>query len=157
MARPIIIASAFSVALLASGCASMLSGTTQSVSIEAIADGRPVHGATCRLSNTKGNWVVSTPGSATINKAHGDLQVSCAKEEFAGVSTHSSSFNPQTILGILLDGGIFSIPTDLIAGGAWTYPTSFTTQLQPSSSLSRNNAAPVGSGGQAAPLATGAK
>lgn len=136
MTRLFIATSVFAASLLVTGCASIFSGTTQSVGVDAVADGRPVQGATCRLSNAKGNWVVTTPGSATINKAADDLQISCSKESYSGISTQKSSFNAQTLLGVFWDLGIFTIPTDMISGGAWTYPTTFITEIKSSEAKS---------------------
>lgn len=40
-------------------------------------------GAVCKLSNDKGTWYVSgTPGSVTIQRAYGDLIVTCEKGDY---------------------------------------------------------------------------
>ena len=58
-----------------SACASMTSGTTQSIALQTT----PSTGAECQIVNEKGTWLIpATPGSTTINRAYGDLVVTCA-------------------------------------------------------------------------------
>src|SRR5579872_2595095 len=59
------------------GCASIVNGTNQSVSVQTGA----VENATCSLSNNKGTWYVNkTPGSVMVNRSYDDLDVVCHKK-----------------------------------------------------------------------------
>ena len=61
------------------GCASIVSGHQQSVSVST----NPVTGANCTLENNKGRWYVpSTPGSVTVHRSFEDLQIECKKKGF---------------------------------------------------------------------------
>ena len=39
--------------------------------------GSEVTGAVCELTNNKGKWFVTTPGSVMIHKSNDDMQVVC--------------------------------------------------------------------------------
>src|SRR5690348_2737225 len=66
-------------ALVISGCATITTGQNQPVSVETPG----CAGATCKLSNDKGTWYVSaTPGSATVQRAYGDMTVTCEKGDY---------------------------------------------------------------------------
>jgi hypothetical protein len=67
--------------ILLSSCATMTTGTNQSLSVTT----EPEKGAVCELTNDKGAWYVSnTPGTVTVNRAYGDLTVICKKGEKSG-------------------------------------------------------------------------
>lgn len=75
-------------ALLASGCASIVGGQMQVVSVET--PGCP--GARCELINDKGRFhVESTPGTVTLNRSYNNLQVSCSRD---GAAAHNGSAAP---------------------------------------------------------------
>lgn len=54
--------SAIAIAPLFIGCASIVSGQNQSLSVETVQAGKPLSGASCKLDNDKGSWSVNTPG-----------------------------------------------------------------------------------------------
>ena len=57
---------------LVTGCASITTGQNQSLSVETPG----CFAATCKLSNDKGTWYVSsTPGTVTVERAYGDMLV----------------------------------------------------------------------------------
>ena len=65
---------------LAGGCASITGTTNQSVSIQTLEQGgREIPGAVCELSNNKGKWFITTPGSTVITRSNDDMQVLCNK------------------------------------------------------------------------------
>src|SRR3978361_19553 len=47
-----------------SGCATLVKGTTQSISVAT----PPVTGATCTLTSSEGTWYITTPGSVTVHQ-----------------------------------------------------------------------------------------
>ena len=64
--------------MLCTGCASIVSGTNQSLSMTTSSDGVDVQGATCQLDNDKGSWSVTTPGSVTVRRSFKDLRLACS-------------------------------------------------------------------------------
>ena len=64
---------------LLSGCASIVTGHDQSLSVRAEQDGKEISGASCKLLNDKGVWFVNTPGSVTVHTSYDDLDVYCER------------------------------------------------------------------------------
>lgn len=107
-------------------CASITTGTTQSV----VVDTTPVQQATCTMQNEKGQWtVIRTPGAATVSKAYGLLSVQCRTE--AG-HTGSSSVNSTTAgaaFGNIIAGGLVGAAVDIGSGAAYQYPAQVLVSL----------------------------
>ena len=91
-----------------------------------ICDGEQLQGANCTLTNDKGSWFVKTPGSVSINKAYGDLTVSCSKgKDTNGVATFKSA-NEGAVWGNILAGGIIGYAVDAGTGAGFSYPPTMT-------------------------------
>jgi uncharacterized protein YceK len=105
------------------GCASIVSGTSQSVTVETHQGPQMVQGANCKLENSKGQWYSQAPGSVVIHRAYGPLTVTCDKE---GLPTGVASFESSTIgmaAGNILFGGVVGIGVDAASGAAYEYPS----------------------------------
>src|SRR5437868_2403323 len=103
--RGIIIVSALAISL--GGCATIVEGTTQNVSVIT----QPP-GASCTISRDGVvlGAVPSTPGSVKIGKSKNDISVSCAKEGFeAATMNYQSSFNGMTFGNIIVGGAIGAV------------------------------------------------
>ncbi|MEM7467291.1 MAG: hypothetical protein AAF387_10440 [Pseudomonadota bacterium] len=117
--------------LLFSGCASITSGKTQSLTLESVCGGDPVDGAQCELTNSKGRWIVKTPGSVAVHKAYGDLNISCTKEGFgAAGGTFESSANGGA-WGNIIAGGVVGYFIDAGSGAGFNYPETMTIVFDP--------------------------
>ncbi len=116
----------FLLATTASGCASMTSGTTQSIALQTT----PATGAECQLVNEKGSWMVpATPGSTTINRAYGDLVVTCAHKNGTKGSTSVQSTTVGAAFGNILAGGLIGAAVDMSSGAAYQYPATISVAL----------------------------
>lgn len=122
--RTLVACAALAAATQLTGCASIVSGTNQSVSVETHAhDGTQVAGANCKLSNNKGTWFVTTPGSTTVNRSYEDLAVLCEKEKLpSGMTMVKSSTKPMAF-GNIIFGGVIGAGVDISTGAAYDYPT----------------------------------
>jgi hypothetical protein len=70
-------------AVLSSGCASITGTSNQSVSVQTREQGGgEVTNANCELTNNKGRWFVTSPGSVMIHRSNDDMQVLCNKVGF---------------------------------------------------------------------------
>ena len=114
-------ATAVAIALL-SGCASIVSGVNQSVTV----DTPGCAGASCKLTNDKGTWAVTTPGSVVVHRAYGPLTVVCTKgtDPAATATTTVNSSTKGMAFGNILFGGIIGAGVDAGTGAAYDYPNS---------------------------------
>lgn len=110
-------------ASLASGCASIVGGHNQVVSVEAKHKGQQISGANCALVNPKGTFFVTTPGTVTVQRSYDDLSVKCEKDGMQpGVLAVKSSTKPMAF-GNIIFGGVIGAAVDVGSGAAYDYPT----------------------------------
>jgi hypothetical protein len=124
-----------SIALL-SGCSSIIKGTNDTITINSIERGTTLYvdGAACGLD------------TASVSLKKGKTYSLRAEKEGceSTTSTTTESFDPTSLLGILIDFGLISIPVDMISGAAWKIePTTYT--LTPVCSKKTNVVSPKAS------------
>lgn len=117
-------------AVLATGCATITSGTSQTIAVTT----EPA-GADCQF--TRDGKLVGrinpTPGVMPVSKASGNIGVSCTKEDYQPtVGSVSSEFQAMTFGNILL-GGIIGVAVDAASGAMNKYPEQVTFVLIPAS------------------------
>jgi len=124
------VAIVFGVIFTLGGCSSITGQTQQSVSVETLNDKGPITGALCDLSNDKGKWFITTPGSVVIGKSNENLAVICKKD---GTDPGLASVVSQTGAGMVGNVGLaLLIPIvgivgaimDHSSGAVYQYPTS---------------------------------
>jgi hypothetical protein len=129
LCRLALIASVVAASGMLTGCASIVSGTNQIVSVETLHPAGKVVGASCKLENDKGVWYVNTPGTVTVHRAYGDLIVKCEKDGFGpGVATVKSSTKGM-MAGNILFGGVIGVGVDAASGAAYDYPPLFQVMM----------------------------
>ncbi|MGH6872715.1 MAG: hypothetical protein ACREHE_14530 [Rhizomicrobium sp.] len=108
-----------------SGCATVIQGTTQSVSVNTAS----VEGAQCTLTSSEGTWYVTTPGSVTVHKTKNDLDAVCKKDGYQdATATIPSKFGATTLGNVILGGGV-GIIVDAASGANYSYPQSTTIPM----------------------------
>jgi hypothetical protein len=114
---------------LSSGCATITSGTSQTIAVETEKDSVPVVGANCRIVTSKGVWNLVTPATFEISKSSDDAKISCEKAgEPNGDAVAKSGFKSNTVGNVLI-GGIIGIGVDAMTGAMWAYPTKWLIKL----------------------------
>lgn len=114
---------------LLGGCASIVSGQNQSVSVETVADSAAVAGSNCQLTNNKGTWYVKTPGSTMVNRSFEDLSVRCEHDAYEpGIASFKSTTKGMAF-GNIIFGGIIGAGVDISTGAAYDYPNLITVVL----------------------------
>ena len=113
---------------LVSGCATIVKGTTQSVTVST-----DPAGANCALSRDGAQIAVvnPTPGTVTVEKARGTIALACKKlgyQDSAGVL--ASTFQAMTF-GNILFGGIIGVAVDAGSGAMNEYPPMVTITMVP--------------------------
>lgn len=108
------------------GCASIVNGTQQSVSVKT----GEVRGANCELSNNKGTWYVSnTPGSVVVHRSFQDLEVSCQKKGYHNKVKKIGSSTKPMAFGNVVFGGVIGAGVDVANGAAYDYPVEINLPL----------------------------
>jgi hypothetical protein len=117
-------------AAAASGCASIVEGTDQSVTVQTTPSG-----ASCELKRDGEviGIVNPTPGTVTVDKSKDDIAVICRKDGYQDASgTLSSEFQGMTF-GNILFGGLIGVAVDASSGAMHEYPVSVTIAMAPNS------------------------
>ena len=112
-----------------SGCASIVSGTSQSLFV----DTPTVNGAKCQLTDSKsGTWFLeSSPGSVTVAKGNGPMNIVCKKEEYKTGTVVLEEGIAGAVLGNIILGGGIGIFVDAATGAAQKYPDKATVWMEP--------------------------
>ncbi len=117
--------------LTLSGCASIVDGSSQSLSVKTTSDGTDVADAQCTLTNNKGTWYLRTPGTVTVHRSYDDLNVACRKPGYvANVGSVPSSTRGMAF-GNILFGGLIGAGVDMSTGAAYDYPSPIVVPLHP--------------------------
>ena len=111
-----------------SGCATVIEGTTQSVSVTTT----PQEGAQCTLTNSQGTWYTNSPGSVVVHKTKTDLDVTCKKEGYLpGHLVAPSHFGATTAANVALGVGgvVVGGVVDAASGANYSYDNLITVPL----------------------------
>ncbi len=107
---------------LTTGCASIVNGQNQSVTVTTRADGADVPGAKCTLTNDKGKWYTATPGSVVVRRSYGELAVNCTHETREAGAQSFKSATKAMAFGNAIFGGVIGVAVDVSTGAAYDYP-----------------------------------
>lgn len=118
-----------SAASMLTGCASIVNGTNQVISVETRAGDQIVSGAQCKLDNGKGVYFVTTPGTVTVHRAYADMNVKCEKENVAPGTASIKSSTKAMAFGNILFGGVIGAAIDTGSGAAYDYPDLITVVM----------------------------
>ena len=123
-----------------SGCATIVDGSSQSVSVST----SPVQGAACTLTNSEGTWYLTSPGSVQVHKTKNDLTVTCTKDGYQpGSQVAVSKFGGATFGNLVAGGGIGAI-VDAASGANYYYDSPVIVPLGEPKSAQAPTAKPPG-------------
>jgi len=113
--------------LALTGCASIVNGTNQSISVH---NGN-IGGATCSLENDKGRWYIPlTPASVTVHRSYNDLAVHCQKPGYKTAYSRVASKTKAMAFGNAIFGGVIGAGVDMVDGAAYDYPENIYVPMQ---------------------------
>ncbi len=121
-------------ALLLSSCATIAGGgTTQVIHVQALnsTNNQVIPDTACSITDGKGIvYALNTnPGTVTVTRGHGALQITCQKSGFKESKVASGdSFNAWTLGDILFWPGAI---VDVVNGSAEKYPSHLTVLMDP--------------------------
>jgi hypothetical protein len=116
-------------ALSLTACSTIVSGTQQSMFV----DTPEMTGAQCKLSDSKkGSWYLpSSPGSVTVAKGDGPMNITCSKDGYQTTSVSvDEDFAGATLGNVILGGGV-GILVDAASGAAQKYPDKVIVWMKP--------------------------
>lgn len=121
------------------GCATIFSGTTQTVNIQVVnaKTGEILEGANCRVVDGSGAsyTVTQSPQTITVTRGGGSLQISCRKEGFHHTETAAGdSFNFVTVANVLFWPGLI---VDAASGAYKKYPSHYVVSMSPEPTLAQ--------------------
>jgi len=117
--KAIIAVTATTSLLFLTGCATIVSGTKQTINVNTT----PVNNASCRLQNDKGRWFLSrTPGNVKVHRSGSDLIVQCYKRHFRSRNQHYVSHFNGMSFGNAIAGGLIGAGVDAADGASYSYP-----------------------------------
>lgn len=112
--------------LVLAGCATIVDGTTESLSVNSVPAG-----AKCTLTNTEGTWYVTAPGSVTVHKTKNDLKIHCDGDGGAVADmTVPAKFGGTTFANVLA-GGVVGLGVDAMSGANYSYNNPITVVMTP--------------------------
>lgn len=107
-------------ALATAGCATLVKGTTQAISVNTPG----VPGAQCTLSSSAiGTKIVTTPATITLEKGADNIAVVCKKQCFQDASGIIASNTEAMAAGNVLAGGPIGLGIDAVSGAMNRYNT----------------------------------
>ena len=116
--RPALCLLIFTLAGCLSGCAPIVTGQDQLISLRT----PNCPGAACTLENENGSYYVhETPGNVSVARAYGDLQVTCSKPGYEPLSIMVSPTMRETGLGNIIIGGSIEADVDIDTSVAYKY------------------------------------
>ncbi|WP_233809442.1 hypothetical protein [Paraburkholderia sp. HP33-1] len=119
---------------MTTGCATITGGTTQNVSVTTQKAAADIAGANCVLTNSEGNYEVTTPGRVKVHRAKDDLNVKCTKpgEPDATTTVQSSTRKGALAGNLIMTGVVGTLVTggiDRATGAWWAYPDDITVSF----------------------------
>lgn len=123
-----LILAALMLATLASGCATIVEGTDQTVTVTS-----DPSGASCELKRDGQviGIVNPTPGSVQIDKSKKDISVQCVKEGYADAGGALGSDFQGMTFGNILFGGLIGVAVDAGSGAMHEYEPLIHVELSP--------------------------
>ena len=121
----------FSLLLILTACATILSGTSQTVNVQAVdeKDNSILSDVHCIVTDGKAVAypVTGNPGSIAATRGNGTLQVNCKKDGYNQTNIGTgSSFNAITIANVLFWPGFI---IDGLSGSYAKYPSHIVVQM----------------------------
>ena len=114
----------------ASGCATITTGTTQSVSV--ITE-KGVTGAKCELTDSLARrwFIADSPGTVEVRKGDGPMRVVCEKEGYETADISVEEVVAGATLGNVILGGGIGLVVDSLSGAAQRYPEEIVLWMRP--------------------------
>lgn len=131
-----------------SSCATMFSGTTQSVQLNTVTDGQPVFDSYCTVQNGRGSWSAMAPDTVVVRRDGNPLSVNCVSKDkllmgTANIEPYYNSTNLWNIpLILFFYTGIVGFIVDGASGTTNEYPYALTIKMRAANNLPLSESKP---------------
>ena len=132
-------------AVVLCGCASMFSGTTQPVQLNATINGQQVTDSYCTIQNGRGSWNAMAPDNVMVKRDANPLSISCMNQDktLVGVTSVEPYYNTTNLWNIPLTfgfiiTGVVGWVWDGVDGTTNEYPHTINVKMQQAQSLSKS-------------------
>jgi hypothetical protein len=129
--KVVTIAALFALGTGLSGCASIIKGSSQTISINT----GSVRNVPCTLSSERGRWRVVAPGRVRVKRSKEDIQVRCNKSGYQETVDNIESDLEPWVFGNILAGGLIGLGVDASTGAMNQYPRTFMIEMDPEPGL----------------------
>lgn len=119
---------AISMAFLVSGCSSLTQSDSQSLSLTATYQGKPVE-PDCKLTNDRGVWDAKAPANVNVRKSNEDLSVTCKKDGMPDGLLKAISRAAGSMFGNIILGGGIGAMIDHTNGRGYDYPNQLPVKM----------------------------
>ena len=119
---------ALSLLVLAPGCATIMEGSSQSVTVTT-----DPAGANCTVDRAGQHigQVFPTPGSIHLDKSKNDLSVTCSHDGYQTATVAQSPKFQGTTFGNIVAGGLIGVAIDAASGANFQYPSEVKVLMAP--------------------------
>lgn len=107
-------------------CASVVEGSTEAIYVSTV----PISGANCELSNARGKWPVTTPGSVVVDRSNSVLTVHCTKDGWGDAKEYFATKVPTSAMVGMILVGVVSAAVDGSTGAANEYPDTISVTMK---------------------------
>jgi hypothetical protein len=115
---------------LLTGCATILSGTTQVINIKVVDPQDRLLSARCSASDGQGNSyaIVTNPAAITVTKGNGSINITCHKSGYRQLNMAvGDNFDKMTIVNLLFWPGFI---IDAASGAYKKYPSYYKITME---------------------------
>jgi hypothetical protein len=114
------------------GCATIFSGTSQSITVKAVdtKDNAELSGVSCSITDPSGNMFNTTtnPSTITISKGGNNMVVNCKKPGYRQLNMGvGDSFNALTVVNVFFWPGFI---VDAVSGAYKKYPSHYQVNME---------------------------
>lgn len=119
-------------AIFLTGCATILSGTSQTINIKVVnnADSRLLSNVSCTVVDGSGGSypIIANPTSISVAKGNGPIHINCTKPGYRQLNMAvGDSFNALTIVNVLFWPGFI---VDAVSGAYKKYPSHYMISME---------------------------
>ena len=119
-------------ALILSGCATIFSGTSQTINVKVVDAGNQqlLSNVSCTVSDGNGitHSIVTNPSAISVSKGNGAIRIDCKKAGYKQLNMAvGDSFNALTVVNVLFWPGFI---VDAVSGAYKKYPSHYQINME---------------------------